>query len=51
MKSLDPLVLLEPEDYIEHTEVWTLYDNIKVPETKKEVEENTVPLIGGKVSY
>lgn len=51
MESLSPIVFLEPDDYIEHTEVWTLYDNIKVPETEKEVEENIVPLIGGKVSY
>lgn len=45
MESLSPLVLLEPEESIEHSEVWKLYDNIKVPESEKEIDENILKLI------
>lgn len=45
METLSPLVLLDPEAAIEHIEVWTLHDNVKVPETEKEVDEIILPLI------
>jgi hypothetical protein len=45
METLSPLVLLETEDSIEHTENWTLYDNVKEPKDEKEIEETILPLI------
>lgn len=45
MESLSPLVILETGDSIEHEEVWSLYDNIRVPETEKEIDEIILPLI------
>lgn len=45
METLSPLVMLEPEKSIEHTEVWSLYDNVKTPENEKDVEEFILPLI------
>ncbi|HHW48643.1 MAG TPA: hypothetical protein GXX14_08530, partial [Clostridiaceae bacterium] len=45
METLSPLVMLEPEESIEHTEVWSLYDNVKTPENEKDVEEFILPLI------
>ncbi len=45
METLSPLVLLETEDSIEHTENWALYDNVKEPEDEKEIERIILPLI------
>jgi len=45
MESLSPLIVLKPEESIEHTETWTLYDNVKTPENEKEIEEYILPLI------
>ena len=44
MESLSPLVLLEPEQTVEHTEVWNLYDNVKLPKNDADVEKNIIPL-------
>lgn len=46
METLSPLVLLGPGETVEHTETWTLYDNVKVPKSEKEVEQIVLPLIG-----
>ena len=45
MESLSPLVLLEPDESIEHTETWTLFADIKAPENEKEIDEIVIPLI------
>jgi hypothetical protein len=45
MESLSPLVLLEPGETIEHTEVWSLYDNIKAPSDEKEIDAVVLPLL------
>jgi len=45
MESLSPLVKLAPGETIEHTETWMLFDNVKVPENEKEIDEIILPLI------
>lgn len=45
MESLSPLAMLEPGDFVEHTEVWHLYDNIKTPESEEEIENTILPLV------
>lgn len=45
LETLSPLVLLEPGDYIEHTETWYLYDNVKTPGDEKEIDEIILPFI------
>jgi hypothetical protein len=38
METLSPLVLLGPADTFEHIEIWSLYDNVKVPNDEKDVD-------------
>lgn len=45
METLSPLVLLETEDSIEHTETWALHDNVKEPKDEKEIAETILPLV------
>lgn len=45
METLSPLVLLEPGDSIEHTEVWSLYEGIRVAQNEKEIDELVLPLV------
>jgi len=45
METLTPLVLLDTNDTIEHTEVWTLYKDVPMVETEQDVEKYVVPLI------
>lgn len=51
MESLTPLVLLEPEESISHTEVWTLYDNAEIPRTEDEIDQKILPLIDRKLAF
>jgi hypothetical protein len=46
METLSPLVLLGPDETFEHIEIWSLYDNVKVPANEKEIDEKIVPLVG-----
>jgi hypothetical protein len=46
METLSPLVLLGPEETFEHIEIWSLYDNVKLPATEKDIDKTIVPLIG-----
>lgn len=45
METLSPLVLLEPEETVEHTESWALYDNVKVPDSESEIDQLILPYI------
>ena len=45
MESLSPLQILEPEKFIEHAEVWTLFNNIEVPKTEDDVDKIILPLV------
>jgi hypothetical protein len=45
MESLSPLTLLKPGSHAEHTEVWTLYDNVTLPSGEKEIDETIIPLV------
>lgn len=51
MESLTPLVLLEPEESISHTEVWALYDNAEIPRTEDEIDQKILPLIDRKLAF
>jgi hypothetical protein len=45
IESLSPLVALEPDESVEHMEIWSLYDNVKVPESEEEIDEIILPFI------
>jgi len=45
METLSPIVVLEPGSSIEHTEVWTLHDNVKVPADEEDIDKFILPLI------
>ncbi|HOJ11201.1 MAG TPA: hypothetical protein PK733_11480 [Clostridiales bacterium] len=45
MESLSPMVTLEPDEYIEHTEVWTLFHGVKAPQNENEIDNLILPLI------
>ncbi len=45
METLSPLVILDSGESVEHTETWSLYDNVKMPVNEKEIEEIIIPLI------
>ncbi len=46
METLGPVVLLAPEETIEHIETWSIYDNISRPKNEKDIESSIVPMIG-----
>lgn len=45
METLSPLVILEPEETLEHIENWQLFANVPVPRTEKDVDKNIINLI------
>jgi len=45
METLSPLIQVEPGQTIEHTEEWSLFDNIKTPESEREIDEIILPLV------
>ncbi|MDO8685089.1 MAG: hypothetical protein Q7J78_00290, partial [Clostridiales bacterium] len=45
METLSPLVLLDNEESVEHTEEWFLYENVKRPETENDINQTILPLI------
>jgi hypothetical protein len=45
METLSPLVLLDSQETIEHTEIWTLFKDVKTPKNEKDVDLNILPLI------
>lgn len=47
MESLSPLQTIEPGDFIEHTEVWSLYGNVTAPSSEDEIDKIVLPLIKG----
>lgn len=47
MESLSPLKVLKPSKYVEHTEVWSLFDKIKIPLNEEEIDKIILPLVKG----
>lgn len=45
METLSPLVLLEPEETIEHRETWSLFDHVQVPANEDEIDQIILPYI------
>ncbi|NSW92610.1 MAG: hypothetical protein HPY74_18490 [Firmicutes bacterium] len=46
IETLSPLVVLDPDESVEHTEIWSLYDNVKVPENEEDIDEIILSFIG-----
>jgi len=44
MESLSPLALLAPGEFIEHREVWKLFDGVEVPLNEDEIDKKILPL-------
>lgn len=45
IESLSPLKTLEPEEFIEHTEIWTLFNNVEVPENEQDIDKIILPFV------
>ena len=45
LESLGPLVTLDPEDSIEHTERWSLHKGVPASSCDQDVDKNILPLI------
>lgn len=45
METLSPLVILDTEETIDHTEIWTLYKDVKTPKNEKDVDRDILPLV------
>lgn len=45
METLSPLVILEPDETIEHIENWQLFAGVPVPKTEKDVDDNIMKFI------
>lgn len=45
LETLSPLVLLSPNETLEHIETWKLFDNIKTPKTEGEIDKLISPLL------
>jgi len=45
LETLSPLVLLAPEQTIEHIETWKLFDNISLPQSEDDIDKYILPLI------
>ena len=48
METLSPLIVLEPNSYVEHTEKWELFDNVPMPSNN---ETEIDKILTGKVSF
>jgi hypothetical protein len=45
LETLGPLKTIDAGEYAEHTEEWSLFENIAIPKTEKEIEEKIAGLI------
>ncbi len=45
IETLGPLTLLEPGDIAEHTETWSLYQDVPQPQTEADVIEHILPRV------
>ncbi len=45
VETLGPLLVLEPNESVEHVEEWALFDNVAMPQTQDDIDQNVLPLV------
>lgn len=45
METLSPLKMVESGGTIEHSEVWKLFDDVKIPKTEEDIDKDILPFI------